>query len=517
VAIAPRIATWGTFDVANFGDLLFPRIFEHEIKRRLPQALVRSFSPLGYLHPVPLDGGFVAEPLGAWTTERAAELARDLDFVAIGGGEIIHDHGAYYGVWYDVDASEAELLRPSRFFVEGLGEAERATPVAWHSVGIPFDLEGEFADRIRAACSRRPYLSVRDEYSRSRLVRAGVEREIAVVPDSVLLLDRLFSREVLERRLGYLRSIGAFPAGRPPLVVQGSRVLLPYADEIGRSLAHVLGERDIPVLLLEIGPCHGDGEFADAIAPYLPNGSVFRLPQAFVVEDLVAAIAHSRGVVGSSLHGSITAFAFGIPFSIVNLAGFTKLSAFAEMAGAEATFVESPTDLGRSVARVLAGERARSDIRPLVDRVDTHFDHLADLALAAAVRRQDAESPAASSSRDLLRSALDDAELRYESLRTAYDARGRSLLRERVRLMSLVENHERSNGLQHMQDELARAQASLVVAHRESEGLRTELARAEEAYRAAERTLALMRETRVFRYSAPFRRVWARIRAAVSE
>ena len=121
----------------------FPGIFEHEVKRRLPQALVRSFSPLGYLHPLPLDGGFVAEPLGEWTTERAAALARDLDFVAIGGGEIIHDHDAYYGAWYDVDASEAERLRPSRFFIEGLGEeAEHTTPVAWHSVGIPFDLDG---------------------------------------------------------------------------------------------------------------------------------------------------------------------------------------------------------------------------------------------------------------------------------------------------------------------------------------------------------------------------------------
>ena len=409
--------------------------------------------------------------------------------------------------------AKPELLTPSRFFIEGLGEeAERTTPVAWHSVGIPFDLEGEIADRIRSACLRRPYLSVRDELSRSRLVRAGVENEIAVVPDSALLLNRLFSGELLQRRLGYLKSIRAFPAESPPLVVQGSRALLPYADEIGRSLAYGLGGSDIPVLLLETGPCHGDGEFADAIAPFLPVGNVYRLPQAFVVEDVVAAIAHSRGFIGSSLHGSITAFVFDVPFSIINLSGYTKLAAFAEMAGAEAVLVSSPTDLSPSLARILAGEKARSDIRPLVGRIDAHFDHLTDLAMTAArVRR--VESPATSSSNDVLRTALLDAEHRYESLRTAYDARGRSLLRERVRLMSLIEKHERTDGLQHVLDELARAQANLAGAHGEIERLSDDLARAESAYHAADQMMSLMRETRVFRYSAPLRRVWARMRA----
>ena len=80
--------------------------------------------------------------------------------------------------------------------------------------------------------------------------------------------------------------------------------------------------------------------------------------------------------------------------------------------------------------------------------------------------------PCDTSSNAELRSALFEAEHRYESLRTAYDARGRSLLRERIRLMSLIEKHERTNGLQHVLDQLERTQASL--------------ARAESAYHTAD-------------------------------
>ena len=182
--------------------------------------------------------------------------ARDLDLVAIGGGEVeIHDHDAYYGFWYDIPTSEAERLRPSLFFIEGLGEqAERRTPVAWHSVGIPFDLEGELAERIRVACSRRPYVSVRDERSRARLIHAGVQSEVDVVPDSALLMRRLVPPDVLARRLDYLKAIHAFPDEGRPLVLQGSRALLPYADELGRCVATIVREQDIPVLLLETGP-----------------------------------------------------------------------------------------------------------------------------------------------------------------------------------------------------------------------------------------------------------------------
>lgn len=513
-SLETRFAIWGTFDVANFGDLLFPRIFEHEIKRRLPQAFVRSFSPLGYLHAVPLDGGFVAEPLGHWSSERIRELAHDVDVVAVGGGEIIHDHDEYYSVWYEIEPEEALRLQPSRFFIEGLGEDVGATPpVAWHSVGIPFDLEGELARRVRDACAHRPYISVRDEHSRSRLVAAGVEREIAVVPDSALLIDRLFSKDLLAQRLEYLRAVGSYPAhGDAPLIVQGSRVLVPFADEIARALVHALANRKhVPILLLEAGPCHGDGEFADILAQFLPPERTYRMREGFVVEDVVAAIASAQGFLGLSLHGSLTAFACDVPFSTMNMVGYSKLSAWVEMAGAEATYITSIDQLGPAVERVLDGQRARGDLKPLRRAIDAHFDRIADLAQRRAQHQLRESSELA-----VPTVALADSEQRDSLLRVAFEARGRALIRERARLVGLIEQCRRSQSLDEVRLDPEQTRARLTIALAEVERLQQDLRSAESAREAAEDAISLIEQTRLVRYSAPLRHVWSRVRATRS-
>ena len=445
--------------------------------------------------------------------ERIAELERDLDFVAIGGGEIIHDHDAYYAGWYDIPTSEAERLRPSRFFIEGLGEqAERSTPVAWHSVGIPFDLEGGLAERIRVACSRRSYVSVRDERSRARLVRAGVQREVVIAPDSALLLRRLVAPEVLVRRLGYLKAIRAFPGEGRPLVVQGSRALLPYVeDEIGRSLATSSMNRTFPCCSSRPARATAMASSPTRSRPSCRSHARTGCPRRRLSRTLLAAIAHSGGFVGISLHGSIAAFAFGIPFAILDLVGYTKLLAFAELAGAEAMHVTFPQDVAAAIARVLAGERARADIGPLAARIDAHFDRLAELAEMSAARRNSANLLAPASN-GALQSALSDAELRYASLRRAYEARSQALLRERARMMSIIERHERSDGLQHLLDQLERSQARLAAAQGEIVRLRADLAHSG-AIGHTKRMRSLIR-SQVLRDGTPLARVWARMRDA---
>src|ERR687890_530875 len=94
-----RIALWGTFDVDNYGDHLFPRVATHELGRR--GLAVAAFSPFGRLHPTPLDDGWAAEPLGPWSPERAGELAAAHHLVVIGGGELIHLNDPLLAPVYD--------------------------------------------------------------------------------------------------------------------------------------------------------------------------------------------------------------------------------------------------------------------------------------------------------------------------------------------------------------------------------------------------------------------------------
>ena len=73
-----QVALWGTFDLENFGDHLFPLITTHELERRLGAVDVRLFSPLGWLHPTRLDSGEPPEPLGIWSEQRCEQLATQI-------------------------------------------------------------------------------------------------------------------------------------------------------------------------------------------------------------------------------------------------------------------------------------------------------------------------------------------------------------------------------------------------------------------------------------------------------
>lgn len=65
-----------------------------------------------------------------------------------------------------------------------------------------------------------------------RLRTAGIDREIALVPDPAILLPRLFPPAMLARRLEALRSDGSYPSAERVLAVQGSRAHLPYLAEL---------------------------------------------------------------------------------------------------------------------------------------------------------------------------------------------------------------------------------------------------------------------------------------------
>jgi len=437
--LGPRIGVWGTFDVASYGPLLAPRIFEREIGRRLPLAEVVPYSPCGGLHPVAMDGGRPADPLGPWEPARRAQLAAELDFVAVGGGGIVHVRDDLYGSAYGRTPEAMARHRPSGFFIEGLGaDLEASCPVAWHSVGVPFELSPEDARRVRQALASKAYVSVRDEISRERLLATGTDREVHVVPDATLLVPGLYAPEVLARRLRHLKMMGWYPEHGAPLVLHGSAAIRQHAGAVAQAVAALLGEiGNPPVVLIEISPCQGDGDFLDGVAAHLP-GPVYRMPGAVALEDVAAALAHARAFAGASLHGALTAMAFGVPAVILDLAGSGKLDGFARLAEPEDLRVTRAGLLPDSLRRAFAPQRqdaVRAVHARLAARVEAHFDTLAGLAERAwEARAQRGEGPGAAA----LGHELAALRGRYGALRRAFEAQRSRLVEERLLSAEIV-------------------------------------------------------------------------------
>ena len=381
-----RVALWGTFDVDNYGDHLFPRVANHELSRR--GVAVSVFSPYGHLHPTPLDGGLNVEPLGPWSPERARELAAAHHLVVVGGGELIHLNDPLLAPVYDTTPDELRRMAPSRWFVEGLGpELEVGCPVVWHGVGVSWPPGEEEAGRLRTALAGRPYVTVRDRYSAQRLADAGVDRPVEVVPDSALLVNRVMPPAALSVRLEALRGAGGYPqAGTTPVLLQGCDLLVPHLDEVLTAVERwrVAQREKDEVVALVTGRCRGDGLFADGVQQSLGSRRVWRLPSGATVEDLAAAIAGCGVFIGSSLHGAITALAYGRPFVLLNLYGEAKLDGFGDITGLAGRVVHQATEIPAALEAAMADPAPAGVLDSLQRRLDRHFDRLAELASAKA-------------------------------------------------------------------------------------------------------------------------------------
>jgi lipopolysaccharide transport system ATP-binding protein len=440
----PRIGLFGTFDLENYGDLLFPRLFERELRERLPSVEIRAFSPYGPEHPVAMNRGWAPEALGLWTRERLRELGDALDLVVVGGGEIIHTRDELLATSYGVDPLDLRLRRPSDFFLE--------YPAAWHAVGIPFDFDPY--ERRLVAAVERPYVAVRDERSRARLDAAGAGGGVVIVPDPAFALDRLFPPATLDAARDELRARDAYPAEGRPLVLQGSAALLEHVDALARSV----GER--PVVLLEIGRCHGDDRFADAMAARLGE-HVHRVRGDASLEEIAAAIAGGSGYAGISMHGAISAMVYGVPTLILDLGRdyYSKLAGLTELLGRD--------DLRATAVPDRIIPLPAPDVAPLQVRLAEHYDRLAALARERSSARVPG-GPAADG--ELLRRRLLEERRRYADLVAEVGAERDALryeLSEAKRYIASLEWHLRAK-----EESLDEAQRMLAEREPPAEGAR---------------------------------------------
>lgn len=511
---APAIGLIGTFDIANYGDLLLPEVTERELVARIPDLVVRRLAPFGWEHPVPSDGGVVAEPLGEPTDARRAELAEDCDALIIGGGEIIHFEDRLLAPHYDTTEEEVLARAPSTWFVDGTGPAA-PLPTAWNAVGIPFDIPAERAAFVRSAVERHEYVAVRDHTSRERLEKIGLDREIHVVPDPGFVAPRVFAPALLERRRRLHATLGWLPPG-PYLVVQGNGSMVEGAGRMSMALDAVLGERpDLSLVLIETGIGHGDREFSAAFGAAHP-ARLWRPTAPLLPADVAALIAGSDAFVGVSMHGAITAIAYGKRAVVFNAPRQTKLRGMVDHLRDRAGYAEVADELPAALRSVLATIGPDPELAAITRRIDAHFDRV-----AAMIERAHARADGDGRVDVGPRVARLTAEL--DAVRTAHTVRGRRLLAERDALTTMVDERDRhiaelasaiANGEAAAleRDELA---ASLGEKDRRIAELEAALAAAAEDRRALDAARAeidALHATKTMRWLRLPRRVYGRLR-----
>lgn len=354
----PRLAIFGTFDVENYGDLLFPLVARQRLSAQGIEVVAVS----------PTDGETrYRDALRPISQAAFASDAGAFDAVLIGGGNIIHTR--------DFSLPGYGALAYAELWAGATAHAVRhGLSVIWNAPGVlapgTSGPPPVWLSRTVAAADR---FAVRDPESADAM-EAWSGRRPLVMPDTALDLPSLWPREMLEGRFAALRGQMKLPEGRAVVALHvkarslGGMSAAAFAD----ALSATLDANNAVAVLLAIGRCHGDHEVVQAIHRAAPARS-FAFDDADALMDIAAVIAGADAYLGASLHGHITAAAYGVPARVVAVPALHKFAGQAAQMGRSGDLVADWETALRELPACLAGPRQALPDAVASD-LDAHWD-----------------------------------------------------------------------------------------------------------------------------------------------
>ncbi|MFI0844327.1 polysaccharide pyruvyl transferase family protein [Mesorhizobium sp. IMUNJ 23232] len=348
----------GTFDVGNFGDLLFPIVAAHRLR------------PFGWdvLAASPTDGASGLQDAAPSIALASAIGGGGLDAVLIGGGEIVHAFPADFVAEY-VRAGQANQAYPALWYGTTFVASLLDVPIAWNAPGAP----APFSPTIREAAldpalAAADYVSVRDEASLRFLQPEG--GTAAQVPDTVADLGNVWPAASLAADLHALRQRKGITSDDSLFAVQarpgGLGNVSPEA--LAAMITDFARPRGLTPLLLSLGPSLGDVEVLRQLSRAMPIRHVL-LDDPAGLREMAAAIAGARLYVGNSMHGYVAAACYGTPGVIVARPAFHKFVGFARQIDAADDVARNwPDALERAALRINTSANLGSSVASALDR-----------------------------------------------------------------------------------------------------------------------------------------------------
>jgi hypothetical protein len=337
-----QVFVTGTFDVENYGDLLFPLVAAERL------------SPLG-LEVVPVSPTATRT---RWADAAPCVALADLlserfkpRGVLIGGGNIVHAGAANL---VDYEADGPGWAYASLWLGATIAATLRNVPVIWNAPGVPRPLAampGLKHVMVRQAFEAANYVSVRDAASLEHLGPTGGVA-VAVVPDTAVDVARLWPRDRLAATFARLLARKGIAAeGRFLSLHVKARSTELSPEAMGERIGAFAAAHGMTPVLVPLGLCHHDDVTVRRIGRHITGPAVVvDDPQS--LEEIAAVIANASLHLGSSLHGYITSAAYDVPSLLVGRPALPKFTGFL-------THIGRPQDLVEGWEEAFDGAPAR--------------------------------------------------------------------------------------------------------------------------------------------------------------
>lgn len=288
-----QIGICGTFDVENYGDLLFPLIAERELTRRLGPIYLQKFSYYNKTFP--------NWPYSVNSLTELPTMMQQLDGLLIGGGDLIRFDKEIAPGYFPPNPT---IHHPTGYWLTPmLIAAQAGRPVIWNAPGLYGEIPAWATPLLKLAIRLSSHLTVRDEASRQALLRFAGDVEIKVTPDTVFGAAQLIDIEQQSAQYIHLCETAGLKA--PYIIVQATTGLDAFVQLVK---THPRIFQDYQLVILPIGPALGDSHIL--LSDSLPKSVHLQSNDPLLLTEI---IGHATAVIGSSLHLGIAALAFGVP------------------------------------------------------------------------------------------------------------------------------------------------------------------------------------------------------------
>ncbi|MDB5082834.1 MAG: hypothetical protein JWP00_4758 [Chloroflexi bacterium] len=299
-------------DCNNYGDQYFAPISRSELATYLPQAEIALLSPTGS----PVEGD-------EYTAYDPKQIDGQYDALLLVGGEVVHTEDQLFLEIYTQQGLTSYLERPTDLV---FGSAILDIPYkAWVSTGISGSIISPVAaNRLVEVLPELNRVMLRGVLARDNLdAMVGRNLETDVVPDLGWLIPDYCNAEAvrwpeLAELVGLKQPYMIFHTF--PNIVENPADL----EFIIATLKKVQQETGLQIVLLPITHYQHDSELLAQLNQQAGN-SFCLVPKGLKRDEIAQILLHTTISVTSSLHGSITALAAGIPAGVIH-PGETKFS-----------------------------------------------------------------------------------------------------------------------------------------------------------------------------------------------
>lgn len=222
-------------------------------------------------------------------------------------------------------------------FSVGKNELPQFKTIAYNALGGSWLLSSNILDKpkVKKILNSVDFFTVRDKATSIALSQRNIKHSIC--PDTAILMSEVFTEKMLLNRISISKNV----ANLNYIFFQGNLRLWKDQYELAvTQLTYIASKTGYKICLCPIGTAlgHSDQIALERISQ-LMNKDCFYINNPNIY-DIMWLIKHSKMYIGSSLHGTITAMSFDVPYIGY---GANKLKAYIDLWGKSEFFVDKST------------------------------------------------------------------------------------------------------------------------------------------------------------------------------